>query len=39
MHAASDHKVQEIYLPAATYVYNSSLSKASGDAPFFLTYY
>lgn len=35
MHAASDHKVWDIYLPSATYVYNTILSKTSGDAPFF----
>ena len=35
MHAASDHKVWDIYLSSPTYVYNTILSKTAGDAPFF----
>ena len=38
MYVARDHKDWDTYLPSATYVYNTSLSKTTGDTPFFLTY-
>ena len=37
MHVALDHNGWDTYLPSATYVYNTSLFKTKGDAPFFLT--
>ena len=38
MYVALDHKDWDTYLPSATYSYNTSLSKTTGDTPFFLTY-
>ena len=38
MYIALDHKDWFTYLPLATDAYYSSLSKTTGDTPFFLTY-
>ena len=38
MYLASDHKNWDIYLPSATYAYNTSLFETTGDTHFFLTY-
>ena len=38
MYVASDHKEWDKYLPSAMYAYNTSISKTTGDTPFFLTY-
>ena len=38
MYVASDHKDWDMYLASATYAYNTSISKTTGDTPFFLTY-
>ena len=38
MYVALDHKDWDTYLPSATYSYNTSLSKTTGDTSFFLTY-
>ena len=38
MYVALDHKDWDTYLSSAVYAYNISLSKTTGDTPFFLTY-
>ena len=38
MYVASDHMEWDKYLPSAMYAYNTSISKTTGDTPFFLTY-
>ena len=38
MYLASDKKDWDTYLPSATHAYNTSISKTTGDTPFFITY-
>ena len=38
MYVASGHKDWDMYLPSATYAYNTNLSETTVDTPFFLTY-
>ena len=38
MYVASDQKDWDAYLPSAMYAYNTTISKTTGDTPFFLTY-
>ena len=38
MYVASDHKDWGMYLPWATYAYNTSISETTDDTPIFLTY-
>ena len=38
MYVALDHKDWDINFPSATYAYNTSLYKTTGDTLFFLTY-